>query len=427
MKRKTFLLAFLTGLIYLNASGQESPDYIKIDIMLARGEYNKVIDTCKLILSADSMNAGIYYKMGLACQNLLPDDKSAGCFQKASSINPDNKLYKYMVAKGYYAKGKSNQAKPLFQSLYLLDSINWTYAYYLTGIYMQEEKYDESIIIYSRFYKQDSTNYVYMDKLGFAYLQKGDYDKAIDMFNKSLEINPKNINALKNLAWLYSVTTSANTGIKLLTKALAIDSTDLDLFVRRAALNFTIFNYRNALNDYLKLINYGDSSVLNLKRAGIGYANNRQPKESVEYLLKAYEKDTADFEIVSYLAQNYALLNDLKNSACYYNCEIKLLTPAIAQLGVIYILLGGVLKSDNQYNEAISAYLKSQKYRSDNDIIMIIANIYDEKLKDFPNAVRYYEMYLKKELISENKYQTEYNESIRKRVDALRKTNKATN
>ena len=421
MKRIGLIFIHFVFFISLPGLAQNKPDNSKIDMMLIKGDFKKAIDTCNQILANDTLNSEIYYKQGIAYQNLLSDDKSLECFLKAATISPDNDNYNFTVAKSYINKGKITRAKPLLLKLCAADSMNWPYAYYLTSIYMQEGKYDESIKIYYRFYKQDYFNYVFSDKIGFAYLKKGDFENAVDMFNRSLTLNKKNINAIKNLAYLYAGTTSADTALQLLTKGIAIDPADMDLYARRAAINFTIFNYKMALDDYLKIISSGDSSVLNLKRAGIGFAINHQPKEAVEYLLKAYKKDTSDYEVSGNLAQNYMLLNDLKSSAYYYRNIIKLLTPLGYQLGLNYILLAEILKSDNQYSESINAYLKSQEFRSDNNIYMIVANLYDEKLKNIPKAIRYYELYLNKLKNSRDKYDTDYTESIRKRIESLKK------
>jgi tetratricopeptide (TPR) repeat protein len=197
----------------------------------------------------------------------------------------------------------------------------------------------------------------------------------------------------------------------------------MDLFALRAAINFTIFNYNKAKDDYLKLISSGDSSLLNLKRAGIGFAINHQPKEAVKFFLLAYHKDTADIDVSGNLAQNCMLLNDLKSSAYYYRNVIKILTPVSAQLGLNYLLLAEILKSDNQYAVAISAYIKSQEFRSDNNVIMIIANLYDEKLKDIPKAISYYQLYLNKIKNSKDKYDSDYSDSIRKRIESLKEMN----
>jgi tetratricopeptide (TPR) repeat protein len=422
MKRIALLMYLVFSLPLLS---QNKPDYSKIDMMLVRSDFKKVIDTCTRILALDSLNSEVYYRLGLAYQNLLSDDKALDCFSTAATISPDNNNYAFTVAKSYFNKGKTGLAKPFLMQLYAADSINWPYAFYLTSIYMAEGKYDESIKIYDRFYRQDMSNYIFTDKLGYAYLRSGDFNSAIEVFNKSLALNPKDINAMKNLAYLYAGTFGAGPAIKLLTKGIDIDSTDMDLYARRGAINFTVSNFVRALGDYLKLLSSGDSTVLNLKRVGIGFAKNNQSSNAIDFLLKAYKKDSTDLDVLSYLGQTYMFLNEPKKSAYYYKSLIDVLTPFGTQLGLDYILLGEVLKSDQQYVESITAYLKSQNFRSDNNIYMIIANLYDEKLKDIPKAIRYYELYLNKIKSSKSKYDNDYSESITKRIESLKKINKS--
>jgi len=196
----------------------------------------------------------------------------------------------------------------------------------------------------------------------------------------------------------------------------------MDLYARRAALNFSINYNKRALNDYLKILSSGDSSVLYLKRAGIGYSNNLQPKEANVYLLKAYQKDTSDLQVLSFLARNYKKIGDLKKSAYYYTHINDILSPFVFQLGMNYILLAEVFKSDSLYSEAISTYLKSQEYRSDISIYITIANLYDEKLKDIPKAIQYYELFLNKQKSTRDRFSLNYIEAIKNRIESLKKT-----
>lgn len=414
-----FLMVALT-LSFTVALGQNGRDYSKIDIKLIHGEYNNVIDTCNQILAGDSLNSEIYYKKGLAYQNLMHDDKSFDCFFKASSISPENKLYRYMVAKGYIAKGKNKMARPLLESLCAADSTNWSYAHYLTSIYMQEKMYDESLKVYQRFYDRDSTDYVILDKIGFALLRKGFYPTAIDYYNKSLAINKENISSIKNLSFLYASTLRADTALKLLTMGIEIDPADLDLYIRRAALNFS-YNYtKRALDDYLKILATGDSTLLYIKRAGIGYNYNLQPEKAIEYLLIAFKKDSTDYEVSTFLARNYEKIKDYKSSAYYYRSIIRNLNPVLMQLSYSYVSLAEILKSDSQYKEAIDNFLLGQKFGPERNTDLIIANIYDEKLNDIPNAIRYYQRYLNNYKNSKILYTQKYVESIQKRLDYLK-------
>lgn len=421
MKKITLALILLIMGTVLPGFTQNLPDNSKIDIMLIRGEFKKAIDTCNLILQIDTLNSEIYYKLGLAYQNILSEDKAFECFQKASILAPDNDNYSFTVAKSYFNKGKSRQAKPILVKLYESDTLNWPYAYYLTSILMQEQKYNESIDIYNRFFKQDTGNYILMDKIGFACLRKGDSKTATEMFNSSLAVNPKNINAIKNVAYLYAISHRIDTAIVLLTRGIDLDPADMDLLARRAALNYSLNYTKRAMDDYLKILASGDSTLLYLKRTGIGYSNNLQPNEAIRYLLMAYHKDTTDYEVLTFLARSYEKIKDLKKCAVYYTHIIDLLNPAIAQLGMHYILLAEVLKADNRYTEAISAYNKSQEYRNDYSIYLNIANLYDEKLKDIPKAIRYYEMFLNRPKTSRDMFTNEFSESVRKRVESLKK------
>jgi len=420
MKKLILILTIFASLYFPNAFAQTSPDYSKIDIMLGRGEYNRVIDTCKLILSADSLNDVIYYKMGLAYQNFLPDDKSFDCFLKASTLAPDNKVYKFMVAKGYNNRGKSKMAIPILESLYESDTLNWTYAYHLTTLYMTEKKYNESLKIYQRFYEKDSLDYVILDKIGFALLRKGFYPTAIEYYNKSLAINPKNIGSIKNLSFLYASTWQADTALQLLTMGIKIDSTDLDLYIRRAALNFS-YNYtKRALDDYLLIMATGDSTLLYIKRAGIGYHYNLQNEKAVEYLKIAFRKDSTDIEVSTFLARSYERMKDYKNSAWYYRSIIRNLDPYLMQLSYAYISLAQTLNTAGLYKEAIDNYLTGQKFGPNRNTDMIIANIYDEKLNDIPNALRYYQRVLNNYKNDKIPPSSKYYESVQKRVDYLK-------
>jgi tetratricopeptide (TPR) repeat protein len=420
MKKYLLLLALISGAGLKTLSAQEKSPYSAIDMMLIRGEYERVIDTCRLILAADSANDAIFYKMGLAYQNILPDDRSMDCFQSALEISPENKLYKFMVAKGFYGKGKNKLAEPLFSSLLESDTLNWAYAYHLTSIYMQDGRYDESARIYSRFLRSDSSNYMYLDKLGFAMLRMGELEKSKELFSRSLEINGRNTNAIKNLAYLYTMTFRADTALTILTRGIGVDPSDMDLYVRRAALHFSINYNKRALNDYLTILASGDSTTLFLKRAGIGYANNLQPGEAIRYLTLAYKKDTTDVETLTYLAQSYNSQDNTEKALLFYEKAAEAIKPSAERLGITYVMMAETQKTAGQYRKAIETYLKALKYINDPNLYMIIGNLYDEKLNNPALAIRYYQLFLDNLKNARMAFSKDYVESVRKRVEYLK-------
>jgi tetratricopeptide (TPR) repeat protein len=420
MKQKSLVTAIFFCLI-CQLTAQNVKVTSGIDLMLLNGEYEKVVDTCRLVLASDSLNPEIYYKMGIAFQNLSDDEKAFGCYRRAAALSPDNKSYNFSLAKEYYGNSKFRMAEPLLAKLSAIDSMKWIYAYYLSAIYMQSNRFDDAIRIYKRFLRKDSANTVYLDKLAFATLKKGDYEYAKDLYNKSMAINDKNLTAIKNLSFLYASTMNSDTAIQLLTRGIEIDSSDMDLYIRRAQLNFSKNYTKRALDDYMVVLASGDSSKLYLKRIGIGYSYNLQPKEAIVYLLKAYKVDSVDYETCSYLGQCYYKVKDMKNSIYYYKKVIKILMPVNTQLGLTYVLCAESQKADEEYRNAIASYLKAYAINSDPNINMIIANIYDEKLNNKERAIYYYQRFLNTRKNSKMRFQPEYIEKVQKRLEFLKK------
>lgn len=394
----------------------------RIDLMLAQGDYEKVIDTCKLILTSDSLNPDIYYKMAIAYQNTLDEEQSLNCYYKASKLKPESRVYNFSLANAYYTQGKFTLAEPLLIDLNTLDSTKWLYAYYLSSIYMQSERYDDALNIYNRFLSKDSTNCVYLDKTAFAYLKSGYFYDAIDLYNKSLSINNKNLSVIKNLSFLYASTMNSDTAIQILTRGIEIDSTDKDLYIRRAQINYSKNYTKRAMDDYLVLLATGDSSKLYLKRTGIGYSYNFQPKEAIRYLLLAYKVDSADYETCSFLGQCYYKIKDMKNSIYYYNRVQDILRPIYAQVGLTHYLCADSQRDNGSYKDAIASYLKAYAINSDPNINMIIANIYDEKLNNKERAITYYQRFLNTVKNPKMKYPSGYIEKIEKRLEYLKKS-----
>jgi tetratricopeptide (TPR) repeat protein len=419
--KTTLAFIFLTS---LPLAAQEPSVNTSIDKMLIKGNYSQALDTCSRLLSHDSLNAEIYYKMGIAYQNLLKDDQALSSFYHAVRLDPAKMVYNLQLARSYYKEEKYNLAEPIFTKLCSEDSLDWVYGYYLSTIYMIHDRYDNAIMIYKRFLRQDSANYIYLDKLAFAMLKKGENQDAIDLYNKSLSLNSRDVIAIKNLAYLYTAELNPDTAIYLLSEGIKIDSADMDLYSRRAQIYFYRNYNKKSLADYEVLLASGDSSEINLKRAGIGYCNLMKPDEAIKFLQKAYLKDSSDYETSSYLGQSYFSLKDIKKSIYYYNKVIEILNPIYRQMGQSRMLLAESQKERGLYRKALENYQLAQAINPDPNIWMIIANIYDEKLNNRTRAIYYYQKFVDTFKNSKTPFVPEYIESVKKRIEYL-KTNPA--
>jgi tetratricopeptide (TPR) repeat protein len=406
--------------LFNSIAAQIAPKSPGIDYLLAEGNYEKVIDTCKHLLASDNVNPELCYKIGLAYQDLQEIDSAVIYFYRSHNLDLENKLYAFMLAKSYYNKEQYSLAEPLLLKLHSTDPLRWIYAYYLTSTLMNSDKIDQAIKIYQKFLSGDSTNCLYLDKLGYANLRKGNFEDAILYYNRSLSICQRNLPAIKNLAYLYAYSRRSDIALQLLTRGIKIDSTDMDLYLSRANIFYAKSQTKRALDDYLKILASGDTTKQYLKRIGIGYCNTRNPKESIHFLMKAYELDTTDNEICSYLGQSYYNIGDMPNSIRFYNKAIDNLIPLKSQLAFSYILCAQSQSTARLYKEAVSSYIESLQIKNNPNLYGILASLYDERLKDRSNAVFYYQKVLDAHADKMLDYSSEYIESVKKRLDYLK-------
>jgi tetratricopeptide (TPR) repeat protein len=113
-------------------------------------------------------------------------------------------------------------------------------------------------------------------------------------------------------------------------------------------------------------------------------------------------------------------MKDYKNSSVYYRSIIRNLNPYLMQLSHTYVSLAQILKTDERYKESIDNYLAGQKYGPERNTDIIIANIYDEKLNDIPNAIKYYQKVLTNYKNNKMPSSSKYYESVQKRLDFLK-------
>lgn len=388
--------------------------------MLVNGDNRSAADTCRMILSSDSLDAAVWYKLGLAYRNMQPDEHSLECFIRAAECDTANNLYKFNLAKAWLSKNKKFRARPLLEELCAADSLNRDYAFQLGSLYMDEGTYEKALKLYSVFYDQDTSDHVILGKIGFVKLRQGKYEESISYYERSLDKYPKNLDAVRNLSFLYPNVNKTDTALLLLDRAIATEQDDVDLYARRGTIYWARELYKPALEDYMTILELGDSSFLYLKRAGIASVRRMKYPEALPLLLKAHMKDTTDYETIDYIAQCYIAKSDFYKTHYYYEKIIEMLKPLSHQLGVTHMNNGQAVYLLNDYNKALDNYLKCYELTKNTTVLMLIANVYDENLNNPARALPYYRQFLSIYKTKKNvTYTEDYITSIRNRVDYL--------
>jgi tetratricopeptide (TPR) repeat protein len=270
----------------------------------------------------------------------------------------------------------------------------------LAAICYQANKSREALDIFTFLYNQDTTNYILLNKIANCWIKMGKNRKAIGTYKSSIKINAQNIPTYKSISYIYFRLNKQDTARIYLDAAIKIDSTDADLYRRRGDCYFADNYYFRSNWDYLKVLKSGDSSVLILKRLGIGHNSVKMYKEALEFLTMAHKKDTADAETCQHLGFVLRMLNRLDESLVYYKKVLAIKQPELYYVGDIYEDIGYDYDLKSDFPKAMSSYKQAltlmQESFSKYTLYYRMAKICDENLKDYRSAAYYYQNHLDK-------------------------------
>jgi tetratricopeptide (TPR) repeat protein len=423
MRNHMHIRIVVLAFIFLSdiAAAQINSDFVKINEMLLNGKYAEVVHSTLVLLEKDSLNPDLHYKLALAYQNLMLSDKALKEYKTAAKLQSDNKVFLFSLAKQYYLTGKMNLAEPIFIQLYQSDSTNWLYGYYLAEFYLQQELYDKSMSIYNSVYHYDTTNYVVLDKTAYCWIKLENNQKAIDTYKKSLEINKNNIVTIKSLSLILKKLKRYDSALYYLNKGITIDSSDLDLYLRRADVYYALNYHRQAREDYMRILRSGDTTAQVLKKIGLGYQYAEKYKNAEKYLYLSYLKDTTDYELCRFLGSTYNELKEYEKSVLFYEKSIQLLTPTLTNINKCYFFLAINYYDRGEYSKAIEYYKKSLNMVYDPGTCLQIARIYDEKLNNYGNAIIYYQRFMDEPKTKGYSMAPGLIDTVEKRLDWLKK------
>ena len=255
-------------------------------------------------------------------------------------------------------------------------------------------------------------------------MKKGDHDLAMEIFYDALEIEEKDVAVMRNLAYIYTMRAEYDTALVFLGEGIKYEPDNKSIYASRAEINFALNYKKRAMDDYLSILAMGDTTLMYLKRIGIGYSYNLQFDKAAEFFERALLLDPKDYEICAYLGQAYQKEDEYEKSEFYYNMAIDLLYPSHRQMLSTMGTLASMQLTEGDITKALENYKKSLNSSFNLTVIMQIANIYDAKLNDRDNAIKYYEMFLDEDHYrdyTDHTYPDNYNESVQARLDYLKR------
>ena len=239
-------------------------------------------------------------------------------FQDALDIDPNASTIHISIADAYRRLGRSKHAEDHLRISIDLDPEELSSREMLGHLYLINRRYDEAEKEFLVLSQLDTSNDNYITVLGdLAKLQER-WNLSVDYYLKAYEINPQNVKVLENALQVCL-------GAELFKKAEStcyslamIDPNNVSYWNTYKQITAYNKNYEKTLSAILEIERIqGLSSKLLMEKSAIKQEQNNN-EEAIKYLLKAYDIDDSNIEVIQRLVSIY-MENENFSDAEFYN------------------------------------------------------------------------------------------------------------
>lgn len=389
IKEATWLVLFLP--VY--ASSQPSSN---IEEALKAGQFNKVRSMSEQILSQDTNNVKVLSCLGEYFFHAQKYDSAFYVFTKAKKKHPDDAYCKINLGKTLLQLNRENEATLYFQQAIKSNKKNAAvrvavgFAYIngviknpeiavayadqarqlkqnLSDIYLLEGKVDllkkdfnNAAMQFEQAVYFDSTTCEGRILLSTIYIQSHNYKEALSILNTSLEVNPYCTEALKTLGELYYQLGQYAKAIEAYKKYLATSEYTTEDEEKYAYCLFFNKDYRQALEEITKL-------------------SEREHDNRILYRITGYmQYEKGEYQIGKQALEKFF--------------DISRPEQCIAS---DYLYYGKILLKLGIDSLAVCSFQKALSIdASNNECLYELARLFNRE-KQYNNAAKYYELYLK--------------------------------
>ncbi len=292
------------------------------------------------------------------------------------------------LAYTYQMAGKLPDAEAYYLRIYQSDSTNIPVLFNLANIYVKREFTAKAVIFYKKIIAVDSTNFMVYKQLGKL---SEDPAETLTYLQKANKINPQDGDVASELSYSLIDLKQFKQAQKILTIAMAADTDNLQLLRGMLKLTYTLKKYPETIKAGEHIVSLGDKSGFVVNKLGESY-----------YMIKNYQCCIETFALLSDIAQNEtsyyftaesykALKNQPMAIAFFEKALVQAISPGTH---LYYSEMADSYQELNKLKACITNYQKSLFFKEDGLVYYSLANLYDSRLKDKKNALKYYKKYI---------------------------------
>lgn len=267
------------------------------------------------------------------------------------------------LAKAYYFNAEPKKAIKIYEQALSYEESDDTY-YSIALAYKKLNDFDNLVLNYKKAIELNPKNYSALYNLSLAYKDKNKIDDAIFYAKKCLEVKNNDEDLFALLSGYYEDKKEYDLAIEALRRAILLNNKKHIYFYNLGVLLARIDRYQEAQSAYIKSIELNNSHIESYINLASLY-KNKDDSKALEYLLKGYEINSKDENLLLSLAQTYRTLYKNSESIEVLNNLLELnkkSAEAYSQLAINYMDLCEYKKALDYYDIAISLDDKNYNY-----------------------------------------------------------------
>ncbi len=291
-----------------------------------------------------------------------------------------------------YMAGNLPEAERNYITLYDKDTLNNNLLSSLANVQLKRGNYHQATYYLKKLLLRDTLNFTVYKQLGQIGEITGD-SNTVAYLKRANHLNSYDADVAYDLANLYIQAKQFGIADTVLRKAIGADTTNLLLIRTKAKLAYSRDRWNELVQLCNKLIKAGDGSMIVITWLGEGYYYTKQYKKCIE-TFQATEKIGLEKESSLYFtAKSYKNLNDHSNAVKYFRKTIQ--SSISPNVGNYYTEAGDSQEKLKRATGALNFYLKSLQFEENAFTYYMIANLYDQSLKDVQKAALYFRKFIR--------------------------------
>lgn len=322
-------------------------------------------------------------------------------------VNQENFQEYVELSRQYFKEYRYRQALVLLEKLYSFDSTNIQVTNQLAELYSGFNNKRKAIYYLSKTLAVDSLNLFALIATGDIYLRNADpglaqgfyfrvihyvdsnnyyayrqiansfhgmgedfYLLAIEYYKKAVQSNPYDVFSYSRMGNIYNVTNQYRLADSISTVGLMSDSTNSTLINIKAYAQYNMKLYLEAVNNFEKVFQKGDTITFSLKYTGLSYFYMNNFDKAQHYLERCVVYDSTDYDPFIILGQVYLQKNEFeKGLNCLRRAE-QVNYPPPQKWSEMFKIMADIYNQQNKWTEAIECFQQAYRLNPDDKTLL---------------------------------------------------------